>query len=158
MGSEWFVLRGGEKSGPFTSRQLKDLAQQGALLGSDLLWKEGMRKPKEASKAKRLFTVAERAGSGSQALQSKARADQATSSPVNAGACVPRSCANVTDKVRTAALVASLAAERTALTTFTIPAAYRNLGQLPPWATSGGTTRNGWGRKPAPSLTVSMRT
>jgi uncharacterized RDD family membrane protein YckC len=42
MAGEWYVGKNGQQSGPFTSRQLRQMAADGQLSPTDLLWKEGM--------------------------------------------------------------------------------------------------------------------
>lgn len=42
MASQWYVGRGGERSGPFSSDQLRSLVEKGQLAAGDLVWKEGM--------------------------------------------------------------------------------------------------------------------
>lgn len=58
MSEQWFFARGKEKFGPYTAAQLKALAQQGRLLPSDMLHKEGMPKWVPASSVKGLFASA----------------------------------------------------------------------------------------------------
>src|SRR5262245_1882552 len=42
MGSEWYVLRDGEKYGPFTSDRMNAGVSDGELKREDLVWCEGM--------------------------------------------------------------------------------------------------------------------
>jgi hypothetical protein len=42
MTAEWFYLKNGQNVGPFTQDQLRQLARQGQLLPTDLVWKNGM--------------------------------------------------------------------------------------------------------------------
>lgn len=42
MSAEWFYLKNRQNLGPFNQDQLRQLAQQGKLLPSDLVWKNGM--------------------------------------------------------------------------------------------------------------------
>ena len=53
--SEWYYGRNGQQQGPVTSNQLKQLAQSGQLLPTDLVWKDGMSEWAKASKVKGLF-------------------------------------------------------------------------------------------------------
>lgn len=60
MASEWFYFKGDQRNGPVDARQLKELAQSGALLSTDTVWKEGMATPVLATKVKGLFGHSER--------------------------------------------------------------------------------------------------
>jgi len=42
MSAEWFYLKNRQNLGPFSQDQLRQLAQQGQLLPTDLVWKNGM--------------------------------------------------------------------------------------------------------------------
>lgn len=42
MADQWFVGRGGQKAGPYTTEQLQQLAAACQLVESDLLWKQGL--------------------------------------------------------------------------------------------------------------------
>src|SRR5438270_4343272 len=55
MGKRWYYARGGQKAGPVTSEQLRDLASSGALRPSDLVWAEGIDHGREARLVKGLF-------------------------------------------------------------------------------------------------------
>lgn len=55
MGQEWFVAQSDKKLGPFSSKNLKELASHGRLQPTDLVWTEGMSKWKEARNIKGLF-------------------------------------------------------------------------------------------------------
>ena len=54
-GDEWYYSKGGERLGPVTTAQLKELAAKGELAPSDLIWKEGMADWIGASKTQNLF-------------------------------------------------------------------------------------------------------
>src|SRR5690242_15996402 len=64
--ASWYYSRAGERHGPFTTAQLKQLAQTGELQPTDSVWKEGMPNWKQASEVKGLFST-------TQAAQPKAR-------------------------------------------------------------------------------------
>ena len=51
----WYYSRGGERHGPFTTNQLKQLAQTGELQPTDSVWKDGMPTCRPASEVKGLF-------------------------------------------------------------------------------------------------------
>ena len=53
--SQWYYSRNGEKFGPLSSEQLKQLAASGQLFPTDLIWKEGMKEWQPAVKVKGLF-------------------------------------------------------------------------------------------------------
>lgn len=56
MASQWFwTAVDGEKHGPFTARQFKDMAESGQILPTDWVKKEGMTKSVKASRIKGLF-------------------------------------------------------------------------------------------------------
>lgn len=57
MASEWYVGRNGQRSGPFSTEQLKELAATGGLVPSDLLWKEGLETWVPVTKVKGLLPV-----------------------------------------------------------------------------------------------------
>jgi hypothetical protein len=53
----WYFTRDGKKFGPYTAAQLKQYADSGQLLPTDLVWKEGMEGWKPASTVKGLFAA-----------------------------------------------------------------------------------------------------
>jgi TM2 domain-containing membrane protein YozV len=55
MASEWYYSHGGQRLGPVSSEQLKDLAAAGKLGPDDLVWKEGMDDWVPAGKVKKLL-------------------------------------------------------------------------------------------------------
>ena len=55
MSQQWYVSRSGDRTGPFSGSQLKELAAEKKLLPEDLIWKEGMKEWASAAKAKGLF-------------------------------------------------------------------------------------------------------
>lgn len=55
MGQEWYVAKDGNKLGPFSSTDLKHLAENKRLEPTDLVWTAGMSKWKEARKVVGLF-------------------------------------------------------------------------------------------------------
>lgn len=56
--SNWHYARGGEKDGPITMEQLKELATTGQLSPDDLVWREDMKDWRKASTVKGLFPEA----------------------------------------------------------------------------------------------------
>lgn len=55
MSAQWYYTKNGTRKGPFSSSELKDLAQGKMLLPTDLVWKEGMKEGRPASKLQGLF-------------------------------------------------------------------------------------------------------
>jgi hypothetical protein len=57
MAAIWYYAHDENRIGPFSSRQLKELASTGAILLSDTIWKEGIAKGVVASRVKDLFPL-----------------------------------------------------------------------------------------------------
>jgi hypothetical protein len=55
MAANWHYAKGGDKHGPFTAAQLKELATTGQLSPDDLVWREDMKEWRKASTVKGLF-------------------------------------------------------------------------------------------------------
>jgi GYF domain 2 len=55
MASEWYIARDGNKVGPLSSAQLRELAKTGQLKPADMLWKKGKEKWVTASTINGLF-------------------------------------------------------------------------------------------------------
>jgi hypothetical protein len=55
MAANWHYANGGEKHGPITASQLKELATTGKLSPDDLVWREDMKEWRKASTVKGLF-------------------------------------------------------------------------------------------------------
>ena len=58
MATEWFYERNGERQGPVSGSELKQMAKNGDLQPDNLVWKEGMPEWKSASSIKELFPQA----------------------------------------------------------------------------------------------------
>jgi hypothetical protein len=56
MVDQWYYARDKERLGPFSSAQLKDLADTGQIRPVDTIWKEGVERGVPAAKVKNLFT------------------------------------------------------------------------------------------------------
>lgn len=54
-GEQWYVGQSGDRKGPFTSEDLRKMAESGELKPSDLIWKQGLEQWVPASSAKNLF-------------------------------------------------------------------------------------------------------
>ncbi|MBT3279704.1 MAG: DUF4339 domain-containing protein [Phycisphaerales bacterium] len=52
--TEWVIAKNGEKHGPFTTEQLKELAATGKLLSTDMVWRDGLEGWAKASMLKGL--------------------------------------------------------------------------------------------------------
>ena len=59
MASQWFYAREGQRYGPFSSKQLRQLAREGTLQRNDLLWKRGMTDWRSAEDSQNLFPLDE---------------------------------------------------------------------------------------------------
>lgn len=57
MSEQWYYAKGGQRNGPITPDQLRQLASVGTLLPTDLVWKQGMSQWDEARKIKGLFPM-----------------------------------------------------------------------------------------------------
>ncbi len=55
MADQWYVARNGQKTGPYSTEQLKQLAGAGKLAAGDLLWKQGLETWVPLSKVKGLL-------------------------------------------------------------------------------------------------------
>jgi hypothetical protein len=58
MADQWYYTHGDDKVGPFSGRQLKELADAGKILPTDTVWKEGVEMGVLARKVKNLFPAA----------------------------------------------------------------------------------------------------
>jgi hypothetical protein len=59
MADQWYYSRDTNKLGPFTSRELLDLATAGQIERTDMVWKEGIEQGVPAAKVKNLFPAAQ---------------------------------------------------------------------------------------------------
>ena len=59
MADSWYYARDDERNGPFSSRQLRDLADAGSILATDTIWKTGVEQGVLATKVKHLFPLAD---------------------------------------------------------------------------------------------------
>lgn len=55
MADRWFYAHDGARLGPFSGRQLHDLASAGEILKTDTIWKEGVERGALAARVKNLF-------------------------------------------------------------------------------------------------------
>ena len=57
MADSWYYARDDQRNGPYTGRQLRDLADAGSILVTDTVWKTGVELGVLATKVKHLFRV-----------------------------------------------------------------------------------------------------
>jgi len=57
MSAQWFYTKNGQRMGPVTDAELKQLAASGTILPTDQIWKEGMSAWTNAGSIKSLFTI-----------------------------------------------------------------------------------------------------
>lgn len=55
MATSWYYAVSGKKHGPIDSKRLKELAEQGVISPTDLIWRDGMSEWAPAAKVKGLF-------------------------------------------------------------------------------------------------------
>jgi hypothetical protein len=58
MADQWYYSQGGDKVGPFSARQFKDLADAGRISPTDTVWKEGIELGVSAARVKNLLPLA----------------------------------------------------------------------------------------------------
>jgi hypothetical protein len=58
VADRWYYAHGEVKRGPYSGRQLRDLADSGSLVPTDTVWKEGLEKGALAGNVKNLFPPA----------------------------------------------------------------------------------------------------
>src|SRR4051794_34810400 len=58
MSDLWYYSHDQQKTGPYSARRMKELAADGSILPTDVVWKEGVENGVAASKVKHLFAPA----------------------------------------------------------------------------------------------------
>ena len=53
--SVWYIIREGEKHGPYETAELREFAADGHLLSDDKIWRPGLEKPVRAAQIRGLF-------------------------------------------------------------------------------------------------------
>jgi hypothetical protein len=146
MASQWYYQRNGEKSGPYSSGQLKALADAGQIAPVDLIWKNGMAGWVPAQNLKGLFGQPLRPVGAPESAPSQSPTNApGTSSPQAAVVSAPTSSSQLPpvnmarsaipvapslgDRFKAAAKLVAKHALRLKLTSVTLPAAYRDLGR-----------------------------
>lgn len=124
MAAEWHYSKNGQKHGPVSASDLKNLAKSGDLLPTDLIWKEGMAKWKPASNVKGLFSATP--VSTAESPKTSPASPQIGTLPV-----VPETAKKQTlvEAAKRAAQYAAKQTERTKLMTLTLPPLYQALGR-----------------------------
>ncbi len=106
MADRWYYAHENAKMGPFSGRQMVDLAVAGQILRTDTVWKEGVEKGVLAQKVQHLFplALAEAApvknGVPTTAASSSSRPTDRTASPVDPAAVVRPEAAQPADDAR----------------------------------------------------------
>ena len=57
MPDSWYVVKNGNRRGPFTSAQVRQMVATGELKPTDMLWKDGMANWIQASSVTELFAA-----------------------------------------------------------------------------------------------------
>lgn len=123
--AHYFYTRNGEKHGPFTAEEFKNLAAAGDLLPSDLVWKEGKPKWVKASTVKGLLPAS--SSTASSPVSQRAHGQDRSPEPAVAASSKPDQPA-FRHRI-TARQLALLSAERTKIVGISLPLAYTQLGQ-----------------------------
>ena len=120
MSSQWFFSRQGTRTGPVTSERLKALAETGQVAPSDLAWKEGMPEWVPVGTLDGLFPE-----------PPPIPTDRPTPPPEPSPKTPPPfdGKPSIAGRLKAAGRTAGLTAQRTKLTTVTMPSAYRSLGK-----------------------------
>ncbi|MGE3408676.1 MAG: GYF domain-containing protein [Pirellulales bacterium] len=125
MANEWYYTKGDQQIGPVSASDLKAAVASGDLTPTSQVWKEGMAEWKPATKIKGLFDglpgptkpIPE---SSPPSSETAAIADKATK---------PSAMSSLLSTAKSAAQLAAKQAEKTKLTTITLPAQYQPLGK-----------------------------
>lgn len=78
---KWYLSRNGKQVGPFNSASLKNLANTGMVLPTDLVWQEGSKEPAIASTIKGLLPTAATTSSTNNDVVEKGRTVSSSSTP-----------------------------------------------------------------------------
>lgn len=128
MSSKWTYSRGGTDYGPVSSVELAELAKNGQLLPTDLLWREGMSEWKPASSFPKLFPS--RADSAMPVIVVE---DSKNAKGLGGGAAnktmANKVASTLKSQAQTASRLAVLSAEKTKIVTVSLPLAYAALGR-----------------------------
>lgn len=137
MATQWHYTKGGERHGPVSSDQLRQLAASGQIHPTDLVWRDGMAEWQKASSVKGLFPSQASGPTEPPPIPKDER--QPVAGPISA---TVEPAAGQTEKrgllgtlsslghaAKTAAVAAAKGAERTKITNIDLPKAYAVLGR-----------------------------
>ncbi len=131
MDSKWLYSRDGTDHGPVSSGELLELARNGKLLRTDLLWKEGMVEWKYAGEFANLFP--QEADKELPAVivtaTKKAKKQVSAGKSKTAQALARRATSTLQAHAQAAGRLGKIVAEKTRITTVSLPLAYAELGK-----------------------------
>lgn len=136
MAAQWHYSKGGERHGPVSSDQLRQLAASGQLGPTDLVWRDGMAEWQKASSVKGLFP-SQTSGPTEPPpipLTPPPEADPASTTPEPAAGRSEKrgllgTLSSLGHAAKTAAVVAAKEAERAKINNVDLPKAYAALGR-----------------------------
>ncbi len=126
MADQWLYSRDGTDHGPVPSSTLVELAKNGELLPTDLLWKEGMAEWKPASSFPKLFPPQ---SSAEEVPVFVVNDKKPKAGNANDKTRVRQATSSLKAHAQTAGRLAKLTAEKTRITTVSLPLAYAELGK-----------------------------
>lgn len=137
MAAQWHYSKGGERHGPVSSEQLKQLAASGQIQPTDLVWRDGMAEWQKASAVKGLFPS--QTSSPAEPPPIPKNEPHHVANPVSptavpaAGESEKRGLLGTLSSLgraaQTAAVVAAKKTERAKITNIDLPKAYAALGR-----------------------------
>jgi hypothetical protein len=125
MATEWFYARGDQKHGPVSSAELSQLARNGKLLRTDLIWKEGMSQWRPAGEAAKLFEGV----TNPEPAPSNTASPPTESATAAFGDKAKAAAKSLGEKAKSAAQAAAAQAEIARLTQIALPSAYAAVGR-----------------------------
>src|SRR5262249_32654630 len=81
MADRWYYAAGGDRQGPFTPRELRDLVDAGRIQPMDTIWKEGHDQGVPAHQVKNLFPPEDDSGPEGDPAEGEAEAAEETVEP-----------------------------------------------------------------------------
>jgi hypothetical protein len=128
MADQWLYSRDGNDHGPVSSSTLVELAKNGQLLPSDLLWKEGMAEWKPASSFPKLFPSKADSAMPVIVVEDSNKAKELGGGAANK-TMANKVASTLKSQAQTASRLAVLSAEKTKIVTVSLPLAYAALGR-----------------------------
>lgn len=125
MANEWYYTKGDQQIGPVSPSDLKAAAASGDLTPTSQVWKEGMAEWKPATKIRGLFDVVP----GPTNTVPESPPPSSATAPIPDKAPKPSAMSSLLSTAKSAAQLAAKQAEKTKLTTITLPALYQPLGK-----------------------------